>query len=71
MSTVEQIEKAIQGLPRNEFLRLHKWIQDHFDDQWDEQVAEDAARGRLDAVAQKALAEHRAGRSKPFPPDDK
>jgi hypothetical protein len=71
MSTVEQIEAAIQQLPREDFLRLHKWIQNRFDDEWDRQMKEDVRSGRLDAIAQEALAEYRSGKSSPFPPDEK
>ncbi|MCE0521675.1 MAG: hypothetical protein LV480_02050 [Methylacidiphilales bacterium] len=71
MSTVEQIEAAIQKLPRNDFFRLHEWMRDRFDDEWDKQIEENARSGRLDAVAQEALAEYRAGKSTPFPPDEK
>ncbi len=71
MSTLEQIEAAIASLPREDFFRLHEWIRDRFDDEWDKQIAEDAGSGRLDGVAREALAEYRAGRSKPFPSDAK
>jgi hypothetical protein len=71
MSTLEQIEAAIENLPREDFFRLHEWIRDRFDDEWDKQLAEDVSSGRLDAVAREALAEYRAGRSKPFPPNEK
>jgi hypothetical protein len=59
MSTVEQIEAAIQLLPREEFFRLHEWVKDRFDDEWDKQFEEDAKSGRLDRVAQEALAEYK------------
>jgi hypothetical protein len=62
MSTVEQIEAAIQKLPREDFFRLHKWVRDRFDDEWDKQIEEDARSGRLDHAAQEALAEYRAGK---------
>jgi hypothetical protein len=65
MSTVEQIEEAIQKLPREDFFRLHEWIRDRFDDEWDRQIEDDVRAGRLDTLAQEALAEHRSGRSKP------
>jgi hypothetical protein len=63
MSTVEQIEAAIQELPREEFLRLREWMQHRFNDQWDKQIEEDSLAGRLDSLAEKAISEHRAGRS--------
>jgi hypothetical protein len=71
MSTVEQIEAAIQQLAREDFFRLHEWIRDRFDDEWDKQIEEDALSGRLDALGQSAVTEHRAGRSTPFPSDEK
>jgi hypothetical protein len=71
MSTVEQIEAAIQKLPREDFFRLHEWVRGRFDDEWDKQIEEDALSGRLDHLAQEALAEHRAGKSTPFPRDEK
>jgi len=71
VSTVEQIEEAIQKLSREEFFRLHEWIRDRFDDEWDRQIEEDIRAGRLDKLAEEALAEHRAGKTLPFPPDEK
>jgi hypothetical protein len=66
MTTLDQIEAAIASLPREDFFRLHEWIRDRFDDEWDKQIAEDARSGRLDGVAREALAEYRVGRSEPF-----
>jgi hypothetical protein len=71
MSTVEQIEEAIQKLSRTEFFRLNEWIRDRFDDEWDKQFEEDSLSGRLDRAAEQAIAEHLAGKSMPFPPDEK
>ena len=71
MSTVEEIEAAIEKLPQPEFLRLKDWMLERIEDDWDRQFANDATTGKLDAAAQEALAEHRAGRSEPFPPDEK
>ncbi len=71
MSTVQEIEKAIQQLPREEIFRLREVIQHRFDDEWDRQFADDAESGLLDEFAEAALAEHRAGKSTPFPRDEK
>ena len=70
MSTVEEIEAAIEGLPRDQFLRLLTWVRGRLEDEWDRQIEEDVKAGRLDKFAQEALAEYRAGRSTAFPPDD-
>jgi hypothetical protein len=69
MSTVQEIEDAIAKLSPEEFLRLRECIQQRFDDQWDQQFEKDVTDGRLDRLGEQALAEHRAGRSTPFPPD--
>ncbi len=71
MSTVQEIEAAIQRLPREDVFRLHEVIQHRFDDEWDMQFTDDALSGRLDHLAEAAIAEHRAGRSTVFPPNEK
>ncbi len=70
MSTVDEITSAIQRLPRTDFFRLAEWVQHRFDDEWDRQIEDDARAGRLDHLAEEALAEHRARRTTPFPPDE-
>ena len=69
MSTIEEIETAIENLPRNQFFRLLTWIRDRFEDEWDRQIAEDVEAGRLDQFAREALAEYRAGQTTPMPWD--
>jgi hypothetical protein len=70
MSTLEEIEAAIEVLPREQFFRLVAWLRERFEDEWDRQIEEDAKAGRLDAFAREALTEYRAGRTRPFPPDE-
>jgi hypothetical protein len=71
MGSLQEIEVAIANLPREDFLQLRNRIQRRFDDQWDEQLEQDVVAGKLDALGQQALAEHRTGRSRPFPADAK
>ena len=66
MSTVEEIEAAIDGLPRDQFFRLLTWIKSRFENEWDRQIEEDVKAGRLDQFAREALAEYHAGRTKPL-----
>jgi len=70
MSTIEEIEAAIERLPREQFLRLVAWMRGRFEDEWDRQIEEDVKAGNLDKFAQEALAEYHAGRTKAFPPDE-
>ena len=68
MSTVEEIEAAIERLPRDQFFRLLAWLRGRFEDEWDRQIEEDVKAGLLDQFAREALAEYRAGETRPFPP---
>jgi hypothetical protein len=62
MSTLEQIESAILTLPSEEFQRLRQWLLDIDYQRWDEQIEQDVANGKLDALAEEAITEFKAGR---------
>jgi hypothetical protein len=70
MSTVQEIERAIEKLPREEVFVFTNWLSTHFSDLWDRQIEEDISAGLLDELAAEAVAEHRAGRSLPVPSDE-
>ncbi len=70
MSTVEEIEAAIEDLPREQFFQLLEWVRERFEDAWDRQIEEDVRAGRLDRLADEALEDYHAGRTTPFPPDE-
>jgi hypothetical protein len=70
MSSIKEIEKAIQQLPREEFFHLRDWMHYQFEDQWDKQLEEDAKIGRLDFLAEEAIAEFRAGKTQEFPANE-
>ena len=70
MSTVEEIEKAIERLPRSEFFKLRDWVRYRFEDEWDREFQEDAESGALDSLAEEAIAEYRKGKTEAFPPDE-
>ena len=61
MSTVEQIEAAILKLSPQELSQLADWVLDLDQQRWDEQIERDVAAGKLDFLAQEALAEFEAG----------
>lgn len=64
MSTVEEIEKAIELLPAAELARVRAWF-DAFDaTQFDARIERDANGGKLDQLAERAQADYRAGRSR-------
>ena len=64
MTKVEKIEQDIRKLDRKEFLAFRKWFREYDSDEWDRQIEEDVRAGKLDKLAEEALAEHRAGKSK-------
>jgi hypothetical protein len=64
MSTVTEIERALRQLPPEELAKFREWFAEFDADQWDRQIERDAAAGRLDALAEEALADLREGRCK-------
>lgn len=66
MSTVEQITAAIEQLPADQAARLQAWLSEYAERLWDEQIERDERDGRLDALIDRVLEEHRAGRTRPL-----
>jgi len=63
MATVKQITTAVKRLPKKELARFRKWFAEYDAAEWDRQIEQDAAAGRLDGLAREALREHLAGRT--------
>jgi hypothetical protein len=66
MSNVEEIERAVSSLSREELSEFRAWFLEFDAEVWDQQLEEDVAAGRLDHLAEEALAEYRAGRTRPL-----
>ena len=64
MSTVEEIEQAVARLSEEQLAEFRAWYEQFVSDAWDRQIEEDMAAGKLDALADAAIADHQAGRSK-------
>lgn len=64
MTTLEDIEKAIEKLPAAEFARFRAWFEQYEAARFDDKIERDAKSGRLDRLAEQALADHRNGRSR-------
>ena len=62
MSTLQQIEEAVERLSTQERAAFRTWYVEFDADEWDRQLEEDVASGRLDWLAEEARADHRAGR---------
>ncbi len=66
MTRIERIEEEIRALTPAERSALRAWFQAYEADLWDRQIEEDAAQGKLNAAAKRALTEHRKAKSKPL-----
>jgi hypothetical protein len=64
MTTAEDIEKAVERLPPAELARFRAWFETFDAAQFDAAIERDARAGKLDALADEAVAAHRAGRSR-------
>jgi hypothetical protein len=62
--TAEDIEKAVEQLPPRELARFRAWFEAFDAEQFDAAIERDAQAGKLDGLAEEALAEHRAGGSR-------
>ena len=66
MSTVQEIEAAIQRLPDAEVLALVDRLRERHAEAWDRQIEGDVKAGRLNNLVQEAQAELRQGKTKPL-----
>ena len=64
MTKVKKIEQDVRKLNRDELAAFRKWFREYDSDEWDRQIEEDVRSGKLDKLADEALAAHRAGKSK-------
>ena len=61
MTTVLEIERAIEQLPSDQFAKIHDWIVEKDWRTWDEQIERDSADGRLDFLVEEALSDTESG----------
>ena len=64
MSTVEDLEKAVSKLTPDELARFRAWFETFDADRFDRRIERDAKAGKLDQLADEALAEFREGRAR-------
>ena len=63
MTKIEKLEREVQKLSRAELAAFRDWFREYDSDEWDRQIEEDVRAGKLDALAEEAIAEHKAGRT--------
>jgi hypothetical protein len=57
VTKVQEIQVAIESLPREEYVRLRQWFSERDWEQWDKQIEADSEAGRLDFLIKEAFAE--------------
>ncbi len=62
MSRVEEIQSAIISLPLEEYAYLQQWFFERDWEQWEMEIEQDAASGKLDFLIDEAVAEKAQGR---------
>ena len=64
MRVVQELQSAVSQLSAEELARFREWF-DKFDAEiWDRQFEEDAKPGKLDQLANQAIADFQAGKCK-------
>jgi hypothetical protein len=63
VSRVEQLERQIADLNPAELAQLRDWFAEFDAERWDRQLEGDAKNGKLEKMAERALADHHSGSS--------
>jgi hypothetical protein len=63
MSRVDQIECQVKDLNPEELKAFRDWFAEFDADLWDRQIEADAKNGKLLSLAERALHDHKTGRS--------
>lgn len=66
MTKLEKIERDIEALDPEELTRFRAWFAAFDAANWDARIESDVGSGKLDGLAERALAAHRDGRTRPL-----
>jgi hypothetical protein len=61
MTKVQEIQSAIESLPREEYVWLRQWFSERDWEEWDRQIQADSEAGKLDFLIKEALDEKAKG----------
>jgi hypothetical protein len=64
MTKLEQIEKSVALLDPKELEAFSLWFDEFQAERWDRQIEKDDAEGKFDRLAEEALTEFRAGKTR-------
>lgn len=62
--TIEDLEKAVEKLPPDQFARFRAWFEELDAARFDEKIARDAGAGKFDQLAEAAIEDLRKGRAR-------
>ena len=62
--TIEDLEKAVSKLPPDQFAKFREWFETFDAARFDRKIERDAQAGRLDPLADQAVADFRKGRAR-------
>ena len=62
MTTVAEIQKAVQALPDDQFDEFSSWFDEYEEKYWDRQIERDQKSGPLGNLMEKARADFKAGK---------
>ena len=62
--SVKESEQAVAQLSKDQLAEFRAWYEQFDAEVWDRQIEEDIAAGKLGALADAAIADHKAGRTK-------
>ncbi len=63
---LQELQTAVSSLPTAELTQFSEWFAEFMADQWDRQIEQDVASGRLAAALKRADEHYEAGRGKPL-----
>jgi hypothetical protein len=63
MSKVEELEGQVKALSVDELKLFRSWFVEFDAELWDRQIEADTRSGKLNSLVERALADHKSGRS--------
>lgn len=66
MSKIKDLEQQVKALSPEELAQFREWFLEFDWTLWDRQLERDVRAGKLDALAEKAIGDYKAGKTKPL-----
>ena len=66
MSDIKSIQQAILGLSKEDYNQLRRWLSELDWEEWDGQIEDDSASGKLDSLISEAVEAQRRGSLRPL-----